>query len=808
MNKNASITRYTYAGLFMITLATLMFEVLLTRIFSVTLRYHFAFVAISIAVFGMTLGAILVYLFPNYFTAERTKQHLASSGLLFAATIVLSFLAHMWNPFIGQSEILKPHIIGLTFILISIPFTFSGICVCLALTRFPGDVSKLYAADLAGAALGCILLIYVLKITDGPSAVIVTALLAASGAFFFAAEAGHKKLLSVTLIACVLLLALASVNTVMANKQSPLLRLLWMKGEPEHNLLYEKWNSFSRVRVWGDPDKPSIPTGGGISPAFPRDYRVRELRLDIDADAFTPLTAFDGDLEKLPYLKYDVSNLAHNIRRDAKVLVIGAGGGRDVLSALAFDQKSVTAVEINGAIIAAVNQRFGSFTGHLDRDPRVTFVNDEARSYIARQKEKFDIIQVSLIDTWAATNAGAFVLSENSLYTIEGWKIFLNHLTPGGMLSFSRWYIDRKPVEAYRLTSLASASLLQMGIKDPRKHMVMVKAPLRYTDHAPVGTMLVSKAPFTDQDLDALEAAAARLEFTIVLSPRFAIDPVFEKLASGRGLDKYTAAFPINISAPTDDSPFFFHMLRLRDVFNPQAWQKGVMDFNMKAIITLIVLLVIVICLTFLCVIIPLSLTAGQAVTASAVPLFIYFAGIGFGFMLVEISQMQRLIVFLGHPTYALSVILFTLLLSSGIGSYLSQKVDCSNIRVPAITRLSVLLGVLVLFGVLTPWMITALQGATTTVRILAAVAMIFPLGLFMGMAFPLGIKLASSRFADLTSWLWGINGATSVCASVLAVVIALSSSISASYWTGFICYVIALIFFTRASRELVRSDL
>ena len=803
MSAEVVVRKGAYAGLFMVALATLMYEILLTRIFSVTMWYHYAFMAISMAMFGMTVGAILVYLLPGYFTCERAKYHLTLNSLLFAVSIVISFLVHLSIPFDIHRSIVGLFLIALTYVVISIPFVFSGICVCLALTKFPRQVSKLYAADLAGAAIGCIVLIYTLRITDGPTAVIVVAFLASVGTVFFAADAGLEKLRTVALICSLLFASFAVVHTVLAIKQMPLLRLIWVKGRLESRPLYEKWNSFSRIKVYADPDGSKTPFGWGLSSTYPSDRKVDQLYMNIDARAGTVLTAFDGNLTALEHLKYDVTNLAHYVRRNSKVLVIGTGGGKDILSALVFEQKSVLGVEINEDIIDTVNGRFGAFSGHLDRDPKVTFVNDEARSYIARLKDTFDIIQVSMIDTWAATAAGAFVLTENSLYTLEAWEDFLEHLTPDGVLTFSRWYFQNRPGEVYRQTSLASASLMQLGVENPREHIVIVRhMPRRDTGDGDnglelamangIGTILVSKEPFSDKDLDILEEITAKMQFDLVLSPRFSLDSTFATIASGVDLDTFTAEFPINIAAPTDDSLFFFHMLRLRDMFNRELWKQGTMGFNMRAVFVLGALLITVLGLTFLWIIVPLILTTDKSTLRGSLPLFIFFSCIGLGFMLVEISQMQRFIIFLGHPVYALSVVLFALLLSSGLGSYLTKKISYPGLTRSAIMRLSLLLCALLVFGILTPYVTSMFQGSITMLRISVATLMLFPLGLFMGMAFPLGMKMASARSASLTPWLWGINGATSVCASVFAVVIALSSGISTSFWTGFSCYAVA----------------
>lgn len=526
--------------------------------------------------------------------------------------------------------------------------------------------------------------------------------------------------------------------------------------------------------------------------------------MKIDSSAGTMLTYFDGNFNEIDYLKYDVTNLAHYINRNAKVMVVGTGGGRDILSALIFNQKTVLGVEINKNIIDAVNQKFGDFTGHLDKNPKVTFVHDEARSYIIRSNETFDIIQVSLIDTWAATAAGAYVLTENALYTVEAWKSFLQHLNPNGILTFSRWYFKDRPGEVYRLTSLASASLKQIGIKNPRGNIVIVrKTPYWNTtdERNGIGTILVKREPFSDEDLDTIETIVRQMKFDMILSPRFSWDSTFATLASGKDLDKFTASYPVNIAAPTDDNPFFFNMLRLRDLLNRNLREQGIMSFNMKAVYILAVLLIVVIGLTSLCIIFPLLLSTKLSVLKGNGPLFIFFSCIGLGFMLLEISQMQRFIIFLGRPTYSLSIVLSSLLLSGGIGSYTTQKIGKFEFTKSACIRLIFLLSVLIVFGIVTPFAIRISQGAITLLRTAVTIGILFPLGLFMGTAFPIGMKLASTKLANITPWLWGINGAMSVSASVLAVAISLSFGISITYWTGVFCYAIAFIAFIQTSR-------
>ncbi len=782
-----------YAGLFLVSLATLAYEILLTRIFSVTMWYHYAFLAISVALFGMTVGAIAVYAFPGCFARGRTAHALAAAALLFAISSVVSLAVHLALPF-DPGRPLGTAV--WTYLATAVPFVASGIVASLALTRFPRRVSTLYAADLAGAACGCVALIYMLRVTDGPGAVLIVALCGSLGALCFAPQRGGRRLAWGAAVASILLVAAGSAQAILAAQQRPLVRLTWAKGAREPRALYERWNSFSRIRVSGDPSALAPPAGWGMSPRVPADLRTRQLLLTIDASAGTILPAFDGDVRQDAYLRFDITNLAFYLRHNARVLVVGSGGGRDVLSALTFGERSVTAVEINGDILDAVNRRFGDFTGHLDRDPRVHFVNDEARSYIARLRSRFDVIQISLIDTWAATSAGAFVLTENSLYTTDAWAVFLAHLSPHGVLSVTRWYFRDRPAEMYRLTALATASLRELGVDHPRSHLIVVRnmQPGGRTGVPDgLGTLLVSPEPFSDDDVRLVERVAHQMRFDVVLTPRAAADPMFAAIARGADLERLVARFPLNILPPTDDNPFFFHMLRLRDVVHPALWRGGEDAINMEAVSTLVGLLAFAIAMTLLCIIVPLRLTGTRRDVKGASPFLLFFAGIGLGFMLVEISQMQRLVVFLGHPTYGLSVVLFTVLLASGAGSALTRRIG-RGAAASGAACLAVLLCVLGLFGAVTPASIRAFQSATTPLRVLVAIALLSPLGVCMGMAFPLGMRVASGWRGALTPWLWGINGAASVCASVLAVAISLGAGISASFWTGTACYVLATL--------------
>lgn len=797
--------RGTFIGLIAVALSTLTYEILLTRIFSVTLYYHFAFVAVSIALFGMTAGAVGVHVFAGRFAAARTRREMALAALLFGVTLVLSFVAHVRIPIRPETSGSGLALLLVTYVLVAVPFVFSGVCVCLALTRFPGQVGRLYAADLLGAAAGCPLLIVLLNAVDGPTAVLVIGCISLLGAAAFAWDAGRRGMLGIAVGFAAVCAAGALANRFEAVGGRSWLRLIWVKGSREQPSDFERWNSFSRVSVRGDPAKGLPPQGWGLSSTYPADRTFPQLYMSIDATAGTFLTRFDGDPESVDFLRYDVTNAAHYLRPGGSVLVIGAGGGRDVLSALVFGQKRITAVEINASIIAAVNDVFGDFTGHLDRRPGVTFVNDEARSFVARSLERYDIIQISLIDTWAATAAGAYVLSENSLYTVEAWTQYLKHLTDDGILSVSRWYRPGEFGETHRVAALANAALRRVGVSEPRAQIVILGSePARGQpeDSSRTSTTLVCRRPFTPAELDELEKLAASMKFPILLSPRTASDEVMAELASNGAVEPGKIPAALNLSAPTDDRPFFFNMARLSAALDPAVWRNPKLDLNLRAVRVLTGLLAFVLVISLFLVVPPYFVHSRAGAARGSAGLTLFFASIGLGFILIEISQIQRLIVLLGHPTYTLSVVLFALLVSGGIGSFATRKIADGSLTRSGAVRIVTLIGVLLVVGFGTPMVVDRWQSGSTPVRIGVALGMLVPTGYFMGMAFPIGMRLANRLTPAATAWLWALNGAMSVVASVLAVVIAMGWGISSAWWSGTGCYVIALAALAASARS------
>jgi hypothetical protein len=782
-----------YAGLGLITAATLMLQVVETRIISVTSWYHLAFFVISIAMFGLTAGAVWVYLRSEAYRPAQLSYHLSVASLSFALATVCAILVQLTIVTSLPASVMSLVVWAEFAVALSLPFFFSGIVVSLALTRSAYPVGIVYGVDLLGAALGCLGALALLNLVSGPSAMLWIAVLAAAGGLLFA-SAGFEGIAPGRPIAASLfrhrrlvlgcLAVLAAANSATESIRPTIVK---EKIEQPGTIAYEKWNSFSRVTVGQSENAP--PTLWGPSTRF-ASVPIEQRWMNIDGGAGTAVYRFSGDLDEVAFLRYDVTNFAYALPGLQTGAVIGVGGGRDMLSARLFGLSEVVGIEINPIFIDLLTRRFSSYTA-IARQPGLSFEVDEARSWFARADRTFDIIQMSLIDTWAATGAGAFTLSENGLYTVEAWRIFLERLTSGGVFTVSRWYAPGEVNETGRMVSLAVATLQTLGVADPKRHVFMASS-------GHVATLVMSRSPLSDQALDALRKAAATYAFSVLLDPQApAASPLLESIVTARdrdSLQRATLASYLDLSAPTDARPFFFNQLRLDRLLDQDllavASRPGVYGGNLSATLTLAMLILISAVLVAATIIIPLRSTLSAAASTLTIAGTAYFALIGIGFMMVEIALLQRISTFLGHPVYALSVVLFSLILTTGVGSMASERAPLDSS--PRLIGWSALTGAYLL--ALPSWLpevLLHLESAGLLFRAGLAVLVLAPAGFLMGFGFPTGMRLVSMIDARPTPWFWGINGAAGVLAASVAVLTSIEFGIDTTLRVGAVCYLL-----------------
>jgi hypothetical protein len=644
----------------------------------------------------------------------------------------------------------------------------------------------------------------VLNLTDGPSGILWTAVLASVAAMLFAsASLGAAPIQKPFLHALTtrrreILLALTLI--ALANGATDYgLQPLMAKGRIEggDSYIFREWNTFSRLTV--QREYPGRPWLWGPSPLIYRtDYFATQRDMNMDGDAGTVAVQFDGDLAKVEFLKFDVTNFAYFLPERTRAAIIGVGGGRDVLSAATFGYRDITGVELNPLFVRLLtrDKQFADFT-NLSKLPGVRFFVDEGRSWFARSTEKFDVLQMSLIDTWAATGAGAFSLSENGIYTVQAWQIFLDRLSDRGVFTVSRWFDPAEPAETARLVGLATAALLENGVSEPRKHIVLAT-------QGRIATILVSNRPFEAGDLAVLTEVARVYEHNLLVSPgQTSSLPVLERILSARSTAELMVRDPdsaYDVTPPTDDRPFFFNQVRLDKPW--QAFQiarskigsaellGGVRDGNLVATATLLLLLVVALALVCATIVVPLRSAVRDVGRPLAIGGTLYFALIGIGFMLAEIGLLQRMSVFLGHPVYSLSVLLFTLILSTGAGSWLSERFQLRSRGVFSVWAV-ITGGLVITLPALFERLLPQYDGATLAVRALLCIACMAPVGLLLGFAFPTGMRLISLVDRRPTPWFWGINGAAGVLASIFAIACSIAFGIAVTLYVAGACYLL-----------------
>jgi len=771
---------WTYWGTFLAAFATLMYEVLLARILSLTMFPHISFVAVSVVMFGMTAGALFTYLFPSLFPEKRTGEQLTWTALLFAISVVLTMWIQLRIDWRCDFTLAAAPVTGGMLLLNAIPFVISGICICLAMTRFPTQVGKMYAADLSGAAMGCFALPLILDLVDGVTATIVVSLLASLAAVAFSFSSTRlSRIFSLAVTALLLLFIPINANT-------QFMKIEFVRGEKDFSFAYQKWNSYSRVTV---QDTGSA-NCWALSSVVPPNQLFEAKYIDIDHAAGTSMPIFKGDLKPLDYLKYDLTNVGYYLRPDASVLIIGVGGGRDILSALVFGARQVTAVEINAAIFEILRQRYSYFT-QVAFDPHVHLINEDARSYATRTRDSYDFIQMSLVDTFAATAAGALMFAENSIYTVDAWRTFLQRLTPRGMFSFSYWYEPEPPVFFPRMLVVACTAMRLEGISDYRRHLIVVET--EYLKRR-VATLLVSREPFTQADIDKIRDVANRLKFNVLLDPEHDTEPSLVNVINNSNSKEFFEKSVWRMDPPTDECPFPFMVGKIN-------WHT--LNQPMFSETSPLIALGILSIVSFAATVFPLFFTYRRFSFGRALPFFVYFFAIGLGFMLFEISQLQRLNLFLGQPTYSLSVVLATLLASSGLGSYFTELAIARRLKGGQLIMCTIV--ALFLYQFICPFILGTFQTLSLMGKIPVAIVLLFPIGFTLGFAFPTGIKAVFKYNPTLSPWMWAINGAASGIGSVAAALLAMNTTISLVSnlsWVTYIIVLIALLFFPKGVDE------
>jgi spermidine synthase len=777
-DKSAIPERTLLTGLALTSFAALLLELALTRLFSVVLFYHFAFLAISIALLGLGAGGVLAYLLKDRISKYSTRR-LASRLCMANALVIVVVLEVVLHARVSLN-VSSGNFLRLTAIYLAaaVPFFLTGLLFSVVFARETHRIPRLYGADLCGGALACLAVVPLLNWLGGPNAILVAGVAVGLAAMIWANDRLERRNAG--------LVALALAALIAANYSGRLIDIVYAKGmfrDPAW-VEFARWNALSRVEV---------------------DRQGQAKAIVIDADASTYImnaevsrwheTEWEKDLMSAP------PALANVLRPHGEFAIIGPGGGVDVLRAVANGSPRVTGIEINPIIATTIMRgRYADYAQHLYERPEVHIHVTDGRSYLRATPEQFDVVQMTLVDTWASTAAGAFALSENNLYTVEAFEEYFKHLKPDGMIAITRWEF-KHPREALRVVSVAMEALHRLGVANPARNFIVASLGSLDEDGIPV-VVLAKKAPFSSEEEDAVAAHCERYsELDPLYLPTAPGQNPFSELITSNDPHAYARGYAYNVTPVSDNAPFFFFTLKAGQILGEQGLRHGIdWKVNLGVVVLLLVLAISAVAvMAFL--VLPLLLKSG-ARRQSPLPL-LYFIAVGLGYILVEIAFIQRFVLFLGHPTYALTVVIFLLMVSSGTGSLVSRRwlprADMGWI--PLIAILAALAAyVFVLPGLLAAWV-----GLPLGLRFVVSGALLIPLGFVMGMPFPTGLRALAARAVaksrtdleatdNAVEWAWAMNAAASVLGSVSAMVIAIQFGLTVTLACGALAYLLALV--------------
>ena len=795
----------TYAGIFFISSAALTYEISLTKIFSIAQGYHFSFLVISIGLLGLGASGSFLTVFPTLLKKELLST-LFITTLTFSIISIISYLLINQIPFDSMRiswDKTQLFYILYYYLLLSLPFFFAGLTISLAITRLHNQVNQVYFADVAGASLGCLaaLLVFSLGGTTGAIGTVVLLGLLSSLCFSLQHMRRLLFLFPLLLAGSFLIFVRLESNTLFQINISPYKGLMVALRYPSAKHLSSKWNPFSRVDVVESSAARFAP---GLSLNY-QDSLPSQLGITIDGDNLHAITHYDGEKAKLTFLSQLPSALPYYLKELKDILIFEPMGGLDVLTGLYFGVKNIDGIELNPLVVNAVKNDFKNFSGSLYEQEGVHISTGEIRSYLRKTKKKYDLLQLSITNALGASSTGVYGLMEDYLFTEEAFTQYLDHLKDGGFFTIT-CYLLPPPRQELRLISLLLSVMEKMKVPYPELRLIVIRT---------WGTLttVCKQGNFDYKEIEKLKVFCHERNFDLVYYPGInpeevnlynqLKEPIYYHLITrlmGRdSREKLYRDYLFDLTPVTDDQPFFYHFFKLNKLKEVYQSVEGKWQFLTEGAYLLPVIFIQALFLSGLFIFLPVFLSSKRSELKvvsrkQAIRIVSYFLWVGIGFMFVEISLIQKFILFLDHPYYAISLVIAALLMSAGVGSYLSRRLFITKIGKPAYALLLILSLSIVAYGFILPTLFHLLLPYRLLIRQCLTILIIFPLGILMGIPFPLGIRWLSSFSPSLIPWAWCINGCSSVLSSILAVMIALGGGFTLVLSLAACCYALATI--------------
>jgi hypothetical protein len=788
MSEDARPAAHKYAAISLVACSMLMHEILLTRICALRLYFHFAFLVISNCLLGLGASGALLAIHQERFRSQP-RSWLGRFTAAYAASLVLTFFFLRGFPLPPDLVLSDPrHFLALSaFNLVgALPFVFGGTAVGMILSFNADRVDRLYAVDLVGAGIGCIGCPLLLPQIGAGGVFVVTALLALVAAMVVI---GRRWGVSALVAAAVLLgLGLSSLPSL--DRRFPIPSKGWIdlaRAFERVNRLgapYSVWTSNSRIDlVRALKEIPAfIFMRGENRQGLPPDPRWASISQD--ATAGTMIADFSQEPQSLALLERTMYSAAYRLKDRPRVLVIGLGGGNDVWAAKRNGARSVKAIELNWPIVAIHQKVMLSYSQKLVEDPSVRFVVDEGRSALMRETQRYDVIQMSGIDTWTALASGAYVLAENYLYTREAIASMYTHLAPGGILQIARF---AETMEALRLLSNIHAALSALHAPDLEQSVIA----LATTDK--MMAIQLKKGVFTPQEQQSTLDFAQRSGIGVVYLPGRPSTGQVEDFIRSKDKQRIIDAFPMDITPTHDDRPYFFNYTKWQHPVESIRYLGHIPSVSQGNPFFILTQLLLSIVLSAGLILVPLAKQV-HLQGPCARRYLAYFSGLGLGFISIEIAVIQKLTLFLGQPVYSLTVTLFSLLVFTGLGSLgLAGQFGRLGRGDPRIWLVPLGIALyLGLFVLASEALVTRCIGLSLPLRIAITTLSLAPLGLLLGVPFAYGMRLLDQDAPELAPLAWAVNGCLSVVGSILTVVISMNFGFASVLWTAAAVYIAA----------------
>ncbi len=785
-------TKFIQPVIFFTSFTILCYEIIFIRIFAITQWQNLSSLIISMALLGFGVSGTAIVFLKNKIEKHFNK-FILSTLALFPISMSLGFIIFCkipFNPFEIGIDNRQIFYLLLYFVVMGIPFIFAASTIGITLTRFP--ISKTYFSNLTGSGIGAIFVVLISYFLHPFSALLFITIVAFIITIVFSINLS-KKIVLFTIVFSIVFTSLFyfAFDKLNLKKISQYKAISFALNLPEAEIIEEKYSPLGLVQV---VQAKGLRSTVGLS--FLSKHQVPEQKgIFYDGEGMSAITPFDGDKNSILYLNDIPSSLPHYLLgKKEKALIVGVGGGTGLLKVLLHNFEIIIGLELNKNVVSLMKNEFAEYSGNIYNNEKVQIINKEARGYIRNSNEKYDLIEISMLDTYNTASSGIYALNETYLYTVESIQDFYKHLDDEGILAITRWVVN-PPRDNLKLLNICISALENLEIKDIGKHIIFIRS-IQAT------TLVISKKPISENQINILEEFCKIRLFDICYydgieksetNKFIKLDTPIYFLAAKQLLSEnkhnFIKDYEFDIKTTSDNRPYFYNIFKMKMLKYIRKYGTDKIPFTQWGYFTLVILLIPVLMISFILIVLPLFFIRKKRNNLNG-KIITYFGLIGIAFFFVEMPLIQKLILFLSHPTYSLSVIISAILIFSGIGSYFSDKIFPPKRRIFYASL--IIISIIIFYSFCLDLILPIFMDQNEIIKICITIMFLMPLGFFMGIPFPQGLVRIKKTDTSRIAWAWGINGFFSVISIMLATILAILFGFKFVFIIASVCYLTA----------------